>query len=250
LKKDVIFITTLFTPGYDPKGHLYEYFTFAYKTWEWWAKKNNVLIYILSESDISVEEMGPCWQRWYAHDILKREGIEYRRIAIIDADTMIRWDCPNFFDLYRDSYCGVTCECDHWVHKSLNQFQHYFPGINMDWENYIDNGMVLLPEESQEFCKTITDFYWENQKQLKHDEIHNYGGTDQTPVNYLATKYYGDNIKLLSRKYNMMHMNLRGVLEHFIFIESGYIWQFNGFQNKDRKIFMGDTWEKIKHHYI
>ena len=261
MKKDVIFITALTAECGDDglsamAKHLKDYLDFSLKTWRWWCEKNNVHLYVFSKSDMSMGEMGPCWQRWYAPDILRREGIEYRRIAILDADTMIRWDCPNFFNFYRGSYCGVACssswassECDYWVYKSLKQFKPYFPEIDIDWERYIDNGMVLLPEGSEEFTKTITDFYWKNHEQLKYDEIHNYAGTDQTPVNYLATKYYGDNIKCLSKKYNMMHLNLRGLLKYLVFLDSGYIWQFNGFPNKDRHPIMRETWEKIKHHY-
>ena len=254
MKKDVIFITAL-TDECGDKGlsamarFLKGYLDFSLNTWRCWAKKNNVHLYVFSQSDMSMGEMGPCWQRWYVHDILKREGIEYRRIAIVDADTMIRWDCPNFFNFNRGSYCGVACECDYWVYKSLKQFKPYFPEIDIDWERYIDNGMVLLPEGSGEFTKTITDFYWKNHEQLKYDETHDYAGTDQTPVNYLATKYYGDNIKCLSKKYNMMHMNLRGVLEYLVFLDSGYIWHFNGFRNDERETAMKQTWEKIKHHY-
>lgn len=255
IEKDVIFITALTQSDVDDEGlarqsyDLKDYLDFSLKTWRWWCEKNDIHLYVFSKSNISVTEMGPCWQRWDAHNILKREGIKYGRVAILDADTMIRWDCPNFFDFYRDCYCGVTCECDHWVNNSLKQFQSYFPEIDVDWEGYIDNGMVLLPEDSEEFTKTIIDFYWANQKQLRYDEIHNYAGTDQTPVNYLAAKYYGNNIKHLSRKYNMMHMHLREVLKHGVFLESGYIWQFNGFPNENRKNIMRETWEKIKHHY-
>jgi len=254
MKKDVIFITALTAECGDDAlsamaKHLKDYLDFSLKTWRWWCEKNNVHLYVFSKSDMSMGEMGPCWQRWYAPDILRREGIEYRRIAILDADTMIRWDCPNFLNFYRDSYCGVTCECDYWVYKSLKQFKSYFPQIDVDWEGYIDNGMVLLPEGSEEFTQKIIDFYWANQNQLRYDEIHNYAGTDQTPVNYLAAKYYGNNIKHLSRKYNMMHMHLREVLKYGVFLESGYIWQFNGFPNENRKNIMRETWERIEHHY-
>ena len=254
MKKDVIFITALTDKcgenGLSAMGkHLKDYLDFSLNTWRWWAKKNDVHLYVFSKSDMSMSEIGPCWQRWYAHDTLRKEGIEYRRVAIVDADTMIKWDCPNFFNFHRDSYCGVACECDHWIYKSLKQFKHHFLEVNLDWERYINNGMVLLPEGSEEFTKKIIDFYWGNQKQLRHDEIHNYAGTDQTPVNYLAAKHYGDNIKFLSRKYNMMHMNLRGVLEHRVFLEYGYVWHFNGFPNKDRHPIMRETWERIKHHY-
>ena len=135
MQKDVIFITALTQSDVEDAGlarqscDLKDYLDFSLKTWRWWCKKNDIDLYVFSQSDISVVEMGPCWQRWDAHNILKREGIQYRRVAIVDADTMVRWDCPNFLNFYRGNYCGVTCECDHWVYKSLKQFQHHFPEL-------------------------------------------------------------------------------------------------------------------------
>ena len=250
MKKDVVFITFLLDSNYEMSTHLNDYMEFSIKTWEWWCKKNDIILHVFTKSDIPIKEMGPCWQRWYVYDILKQNNVDYRRVAIIDADTMIRWDSPNFFEFARDSYCGARFgECDNWVYKSIKHFKPYFPDTDVDWEIYIDNGMVLLAENSEDFTKSITDFYWENQKQLIYDEENEYVGTDQTPVNYLATKYYGDKIKHLSRKYNMMHMHLREVLESFCFLDSGWIWHFNGFNNSDRKKAMEDTWNKIKKYY-
>ena len=38
-------------------------------------------------------------QRWYVWDILENNKLDYERVALVDVDTMIRWDAPNFFDL-------------------------------------------------------------------------------------------------------------------------------------------------------
>ena len=80
-------------------------------------------------------------------------------------------------------------------------------------------------------------------------------GTDQTPINFLAKKFYGDNIQYLSKKLNMSQLILTQTFASSvitgkpIFIEHGSIWHFNGIPRDQRNSLMKQTWDIIKHNY-
>ena len=56
------------------------------------------------------------WQRYYVFDILEANDIDYNQILMVDADTIVHPDCPNFFELTDSKYCGVMNDgCYEWV---------------------------------------------------------------------------------------------------------------------------------------
>ena len=42
--------------------------------------------------------MKPTWQRWHVWDVLEANNIDADNVALVDIDTMVHWDCPNFFE--------------------------------------------------------------------------------------------------------------------------------------------------------
>ncbi len=44
------------------------------------------------------------WQRYYALDILENSGINYDQVLIVDADTIVHPNCPNFFEILTDLF--------------------------------------------------------------------------------------------------------------------------------------------------
>jgi hypothetical protein len=81
-------------------------------------------------------------------------------------------------------------------------------------------------------------------------------GTDQTPINFLARKYYGKDINYLSKKFNMSQLLMTHAMAASIitgepiFIKHGYIWHFNGIARDQRNGFMKQTWDIIKKNYV
>ncbi len=69
---NIIFMTAL--KANDP--NMFDYMEWSLKSWEWWAKKNDVEIFILDEPLCDTEIMRPTWQRWYVYDILKQKMTE------------------------------------------------------------------------------------------------------------------------------------------------------------------------------
>ena len=138
-KKNIVFITIM--PGEVDTS----YKEFCLNTWKWWCEKNNVELFILDEELTNSRYMKPTWQRWYVFDILDLNGVNYDQVAMVDVDTMIRWDAPNFFELTDRKFSAVVDQDNiGWVKQSIEAYQHFFPKVNLDWTDYFNCGFVVL----------------------------------------------------------------------------------------------------------
>lgn len=248
MKKNILFFTAL--KANDP--NMTDYKAWSLKTWEYYAKKYDCELVILEDPLQNTEIMRPTWQRWYVYDILDYNNIEYEQVALIDIDTMVRWDTPNLFELSNGKYTGVIDDLSiEWIYNSINGYKEYFPEVDLKWDKYINNGILVLPKKGgAEFCEKVTSFYSKNQESLREKQHHTLKkGTDQTPVNYIALETFEDDIQYLPKTFNMTHMNKTGAFIDNIYIKCSYIWHFNGLPRKDRNTFMKYTWEQIKHRY-
>ena len=60
------------------------------------------------------------WQRFYLFDILEQNEIDYDQILLVDADTIVHPDCPNFFELTNHEYSAVVNNGSfEWVKRSV-----------------------------------------------------------------------------------------------------------------------------------
>lgn len=248
MSKNILFFTSL--KANDP--NLSDYQQYCFLTWNYYAKKHNLDVIVLEDPLFDVEVMRPTWQRWYVYDILMSNGIEYNQVALVDVDTMVRWDTPNIFELSEGKFTGVVDDLSvEWTYSSIQGYKEYFPTVDLKWYRYINNGMIVLPTEGgEDFCKKITNFYSENLNSLRekqHKTLRK--GTDQTPVNYIALETFEDNIQYLSKEYNMTHMHKTFAFHDNIYIKCSYIWHFNGFPREQRYEAMKHTWEVIKNNY-
>ena len=249
MANNILFFTAL--KANDPNMMAYQ--EWSLRTWNYYANKHNCKLVVLQEPLQDVELMRPTWQRWYVYEILEQSGIEYDQVALIDIDTMVRWDTPNIFELSEGRYTGVIDDLSiEWIYNSINGYKEYFPDVNLQWDKYINNGVLVLPKEGgREFCKKVTDFYLANIDSLRDKQhVSLKKGTDQTPINYLALESFGDTIKYLSKKFNMTHMYKTHAFIDNIFIKCSYIWHFNGLPREQRNEYMKYTWEQIKDNYV
>ena len=74
----------------------YEY---SIESWKRWASKNNSEVIVMEDLLCPTKQMGIAWQRHHVMDMLENENIEYDQILIVDADTIVHPECPNFFEL-------------------------------------------------------------------------------------------------------------------------------------------------------
>lgn len=248
MASNILFFTAL--KANDPNMGAYQ--EWSLKTWNYYAKKHNCKLIVLEDPLYDTEWMRPTWQRWHVYEILEHNNIEYDQIALIDIDTMVRWDAPNIFEVSEGRYTGVIDDLSiEWLYNSIVGYKEYFPNVDLQWDKYINNGMLVLPKENgKEFCKKVIEFYLANVDSLRDKQhVSLKKGTDQTPINYLALETFGEDINYISKKYNMTHMYKTHAFVEDIYIKCSYVWHFNGLPRDQRNTYMKYTWEKIQHHY-
>ena len=126
MKQNILFFTAL--KANDPNMMAYQ--EWSLKTWNYYAKKHNCKLVVLQDPLQDVEMMRPTWQRWYVYDILDQNNIEYDQVALIDIDTMVRWDTPDIFKLSEGKYAGVIDDLSiEWLFNSINGYKEYFPDL-------------------------------------------------------------------------------------------------------------------------
>ena len=141
-------------------------YKYSIDSWKKWCDKNDCELFVLNELLLDNEKMGICWQRYYLFDILEANEVEYNQILMVDADTIVHPDCPNFFNETELKYCGVMNDgCYEWVLRSLNVYSKNV--FNGDWVNpweYINGGFQIVNKKHQPFFNEVVKFYLDNQE--------------------------------------------------------------------------------------
>ena len=148
--KNVIFIPNI-NLG-DGRNNPYHY---SVKSWKQWCNKNNCELLVLDELLYPVDYMKITWQRYYLFDILDANEVEYDQVLMVDADTIVHPECPNFFDMSEGKLCGAQFDGSwDWVLRSLENYSKYvFENEMITWYEYIDCGFVLMNKNHKDFCK-------------------------------------------------------------------------------------------------
>ena len=101
--------------------------------------------------------------------------------------------------------------------------------------------MVLLV--LQFCCLFVLQFYFQNQDEIQDLQYNRLKkGFDQTPVNYL-TRGYDVDLQILPKQCSLGALHQRGILNQGLFMEMGWVWQFNGIPKEDTKRIMEQVWE-------
>jgi len=243
--KNIIFIMDVDLQGSSDPSLAHRYsdsrrapYKYSINSWKHWADKHNAEVFILKDALLPNKEMGICWQRYYLFDILEANNIEYDQILMVDADTIVHPECPNFFEMSEHKFTGVHCDASYdWVIRSLENYSKYaFDGFISKFYNYIDCGFMIVNKQHKDFFNKIVSFYHENSERLKQIETTLHVGTDQTPVNILLEKENVD-VKLIPYEFNMVDMNRKEILtQDLLFTKCGWIYQFNCIpNNKDNQ---------------
>ena len=122
-KRNVVFITSI-------KGLVdTSYQEYCLNTWKYWCEKNNCELFVYdnpSESDLFGYRV--TWQRWFdVFDILDKNNIKYNKVFVVDSSSMVRWDCPNFFEMTDDRMVAWRDMANmHWIYNSIQGYKSFF----------------------------------------------------------------------------------------------------------------------------
>ena len=83
--QNIIYIVNINDPDY---GKL------CISSWKNWADRNNCQVVVLDKPFADIE---PHWYKVYPFLLLDNSDVEYNRIAVVDNDTIVHPNCPNFF---------------------------------------------------------------------------------------------------------------------------------------------------------
>jgi hypothetical protein len=249
-----------------------KYATYARATWEWWCKANNVYFTVIDDPlTVGVfAAMSPSFRRWLVPAMLfQRYGID-SRVALVDADTMIRWDAPDFFGVPTSGFTAALDTNPAWIHRDIQAYQHLFPGVSLRWWEYINAGVVILGINQVRLIDAFLRFASENWEQIVSVHCSGQFGTDQTPLNFMIRREK-EPVCALPPPFNtigcfpmdsfLRSMEMSPTVDWasfastafsrphtFDFIEYGYIWHFTSVV-RCRQLVMGETWRRVREHY-
>tara|TARA_B100000700_G_scaffold230628_1_gene255100 strand:- start:3393 stop:4811 length:1419 start_codon:yes stop_codon:yes gene_type:complete len=268
--KNVVFWTGIKnnSPDMVEKYGGYEWMDISKKSWEYWCKKNDCIFYHYDtphQSDL--KEFRVTWQRWFdVFDELEKNNIDYDKILLIDACSIVKWNCPNFFEL-TDDRLTAWLDKDNWgwIHQSVVGYKDFFKSHNHNLSSreivndYINAGAVIINKKHKEFFKSLKEFYYDNKDKLislQDKEVKK--GTDQTPFNYWLKINNVEVNTSLPFMYNLTHMHRKSMLQYNwqlgddkipYFIKWGYVWKYNGIPKNERTSLMKQTWDLVGHFY-
>jgi hypothetical protein len=243
--KNVVFIVNI-KGNYPP-----DFFEYCFNTWDFWTKKNNASLFVLEKPFSGAEGLAPHLQKYLAFEILRKNKIDFYQVAIVDADTMVKWDCPNFFNISRNSFRAVLDdELPKWVNASLATYQFLFPKTTVNWWEYFNSGLMILNKAQASVLSEFVAFTVTKEKEISdiHKQFDLKAGFDQTLFNFFI-KRKKVRVAYLPKIFNFYHLSKKKMLEKKEFIECSYVWHFNGIAHSERKKHMQETWELIRKNY-
>ena len=152
------------------KGHrAKKEFEYSTQSWAKWCKKNNYSHFVLEEPIQNLEYMNANWHKFYIFEMLDNEDIDYDSVCIVDADTIVHPDCPNFFEMVDDKFTTVLTDGDYeWVNRAINGYSKMF--FNKDYcipsYEFFQTGFVIINKKHKEFFDKVFEFYQSNSKMI------------------------------------------------------------------------------------
>lgn len=151
--KNVVFI-----PNIDLGNGRNKPYEYSIKSWKKFCDKYDCQLLVLEDLLVPVESMKVTWQRFYLFDILEQNEIDYDQILLVDADTIVHPDCPNFFEETNHEYSAVVNNGSfEWVKRSVEQYSELMFDNEIPfniWE-YINCGFQIVNKNTNHFLNML-----------------------------------------------------------------------------------------------
>jgi hypothetical protein len=246
---------------------------FAIASWKWWCRHNRARLVLIERprTENLYEGAAPTFQRWAVPQALLEEFGFDAEVAVVDADTMVRWDTPDLFEAAGGELAAVRGNVPRWIHRSTKAYQHLFPDVPLPWWEYFNAGLVVLGRSQLTALRDFVGFARDNRAELQRIQALGDYGSDQTPLNFFL-RQRGQRVRLLPPPYNILGcFTLAGPLnrmfevdehpdwstfdnlafgspEAFDFVEFGYVWHFTTVIASRYRV-MRETWARVAHRY-
>ena len=252
--KNVVFI-----PNIDLGNGRNNSYHYSVKSWKNWCEKNDCELLVWEDLLYPVDYMKITWQRYYLFDILENNNIEYDQVLMVDADTIVHPDCPNFFNETENKYCGVMNNGDYeWVLRSIKGFGHIlFNNYKIKPWTYINGGFQIMNKKHKSFFETMKKYYSNNSELITKTISDLKTATDQTILNFMLSKNDVD-VKILPDCYNLVDLYRKNLLylderswwtDELHFLNAGWVYHFNAIppnqMNRDANYWIKRTYEEL-----
>ena len=229
----------------DKRSTPYHY---SIKSWKQWAQQyNDIEVIEWTEPIMDPKEFKITLQRYWVHDILKHNNIEYDQVLVVDADTIVHPKCPNFFKETHNNF-GVVHNngCYEWVTRSIGEWgKGMFPNEPKvkPWE-YFNGGFQITNKKHIPFYNMVKDYYIHNITEINQLGEKIKAGTDQTIINYLTQQNNVD-VTYMAEAYNLQDLFRKNLLhipghswfpDTLRFLEAGYVYHFNAIPQNPRHV--------------
>ena len=244
--------------GHSNRHSGYEY---GIKSWKSWCKKHDCELYIMDELLLPESEMLITWQRWQVLNILEHNGVDYNQVLIVDADSIVHPDCPNFFEMTNNKFTSVLTDGDYeWVNRAINGYSKLF--FNKEFciptYEFFMTGFVIVNKEHKKFFDKVFNWYDKNKEEIIKSYDVLLTGSDISLMNCLR-KEFGVELNLLPREYGLMDMARKNLFyltkncwwqdDLKNMYNSGWVYQFNAIPqnelNRDRSYWMKRIYEEL-----
>jgi hypothetical protein len=253
MSKNVVFIPNIsLGNGRNAPYH------YSIKSWKSWCHNNDVEFVEWTQPITDITRFKVTLQRYWVHDILAHNSVDYDQVLLVDADTIIHPDTPNFFNETNGKFGTVVNNgCYEWVTRSIRDWgDALFPEQPKvkPWK-YFNGGFQITNKSHIPFYQSVQKYYWDNIETINiwNDRIK--AGTDQTIINYLAQQHELD-IEYMSESYNLQDLFRKNLLhipnhswftDELHFLNAGWVYHFNAIpQNpRDVKYWMERTYNEL-----
>lgn len=219
-----------------------EYSQYCIASWKQWASKNIAEVVVLTEPFSEIE---PHWYKVFAYKLLENSNMDYNRLLVVDNDTVVHPDTPNFFESVPKDKIGVVFDDVNydWTIRSTDAYRkHVFTEFeSFDTFEYFNSGFIVLSKEHKQVYEDIIDFLLNNYQSLDWVQS-NYGvGRDQTPLNFML-RAYSNGLHYMSKRYNLQGLLSKEIIDPKILSDMAYVYHFNTMPREQRRVLMKQTY--------
>jgi len=247
MSKNIVFLPAIVVKGDESRSAPYKY---GIDSWKRWCDKNDAQLFVLDELIYPIDQMKITWQRYLVHDLLEANNIDYDQVLMVDCDSIIHPDAPNFFKDTDNKFVGVHTQGSYdWVLRSMENYSKFIFGDAWFpfWE-YIQGGFQITNKSHKPFYKAIIEFYQSNQEKIQNVQKFHVG-TDQPMINFLLREYNID-MKLLPWEFSMSDMARKEILDdEMTFTKCGWVYQYNAIPDNHNAQKTAD-WMKKTYEYF
>ena len=204
-------------------------YQYSINSWKHYCKRHDIQFVILKDRIWGESYMNANWHKLAVFELLNNSGIDYDKVMIVDADTIVHPEAPNIFDLVGDKFYAAHNQGSYdWLLRSMENYSKFmFDDFWFPFYEYFNSGVMVVNRSHAKFFDEVLDFYHDNDERIRGMQDKFHVGTDQPVLNFMVQKK-GIEFELLPFEWNMQDLARLEVLDlNLTFTNYGWVYHFN-----------------------